>query len=77
MARKSKYFVVRIQGTGVNETVLVKSHEIIPYPASTYHKFVFPNDCVIYRNDFGVSQVIIDQVEMTDDEAIARMKAAY
>ncbi len=71
----AKYFNIRILGTGLNESILVKSHEIIPYPASTYHKFVFPNDCVILRNDFGVAQLVIDEVEMTKEEALARMKA--
>lgn len=75
MARKSKYLMVRLLGTGLNEVLLVKSHEIIPYPASTYHKFVFPNDCIILRNDFGVSQVVLDTVELTEEEALARMKA--
>jgi len=74
MARKSKYLIVRLMGTNLNDSILVKSHEIIPYPSSTYHKFVFPNDCVIYRNDFGVSQVTIDVIELTEEEALARMK---
>lgn len=66
--RKRKLFKALVQGTGVNDTLLIASHEIISYPASTYHKFTYPNGVVQLKNDFGVSSVTIIPIEMSDEE---------
>ncbi len=69
-ATKSKYFWVVMTGTGMNQTFLVKSHVISSYSASTYHVFTFPNGNIAYKNDFGVSDVVLTPVMMTDAEAL-------
>lgn len=66
--KKRKIFKAILAGTGINETLLLNAHEIIPFPASTYHKLTYPSGIVQYKNDFGVSSVTLIPVEMTDDE---------
>lgn len=66
--RKRKLFKALLLGTGLNEQLLVTSHEIVAFPASTYHKLTYPSGVVQYKNDFGVSAVTLIPVEMTDDE---------
>lgn len=67
-ARKRKLFRATIQSTMSNENILVAAHEIVECPASTYHKFTYPNGVVQYKNDFGVSAVTLIPVEMTEAE---------
>lgn len=66
--KKIKLYRAIITGTGINEALLCISHEVVGYPASTYHKFVYPNGSIILKNDFGVSSVAIYPVEMTPEE---------
>lgn len=69
MASKSnKYYRVRMVGTGLNEELLVSAHDIVSMPASTYHKFTFPDGRVLWKNDFGISTVIVFPVEMSPDD---------
>ncbi len=70
MAAKRKYLWAQIIGTGMNQTILVQSHEVVPFPASTYHKFLLPNGKIAWKNDFGVSDVILSPVEMTEADAL-------
>lgn len=66
--RKRKLFWALIVGTGLNDKILISAHEIMPYPASTYHKFTYPNGATQLKNDFGVSSITLYPVEMTDEE---------
>ena len=37
----------------------VLSHELLDLKAGTYHKLTFPNDVILYVNDFGVQSVLV------------------
>lgn len=67
-AKKLKLYRAVITGTGINETILCLSHDIVGYSASTYHRFVYPNGVVILKNDFGISSVALYPVEMSPEE---------
>jgi hypothetical protein len=59
---------VTVLGTGINSTFLCRSHEIVPYPASTYHRFIHMDGSEELKNDFGVSSVIKIAVDIEADE---------
>lgn len=61
---KQKVLKVRVEGTGINQEFFAIAHEIVAYPASTYHKFTYSDGTVVYKNDFGVSQVTILPVDL-------------
>jgi hypothetical protein len=67
---KRKVISVQLLGTGVNETFYALSHEIVAYPASTYHKFTYTNGVVVWKNDFGVSQVIVTPAELPEGKEL-------
>lgn len=68
-ARKRRLHWIVLGGTGLNnEKILISAHEILPFPASTYHKLTYPNGMIQYKNDFGVSSVTLIPVDMSDDE---------
>lgn len=71
---KKKFFQTHIVGTGLNERLLIKEHEIVSFPASTYHKFTYPNGVVQLKNDFGVNTITLIPVMLTDEEALALME---
>jgi hypothetical protein len=67
---KAKIYKMQVLGTGVNEIFYALSHEIVAYPASTYHKFTYTNGVVVFKNDFGVSQVIITPAELPEGKEL-------
>ena len=66
MAKKKQVLKVKVTGTGLNEEFYCASHDIVSYPSSTYHKFTFVNGVVVWKNDFGVSQVIVSTEDMPE-----------
>ena len=54
-----KLLYVRISGTGFSQTWKCVSHEVIGYPAGTYHVFKFEDGSIVYLNDFGIRTVTI------------------
>jgi len=72
---KIKLFRIILSGTGIQETLIVKTHEILSYPASTYHKFTYMNGTICLKNDFGVSSLTIWPIELTQEEINAEMGA--
>jgi len=71
---KKKYYKVHITGTGLNERLLIAEHEILPFEASTYHKFTYPNGVTQLKNDFGVSTITLTPISLTEEEALALME---
>jgi len=67
---KRKVISVLVQGTGVNEQFYALSHEIVAFPASTYHKFTYTNGVVVWKNDFGVSQIVITPAELPEGKEL-------
>lgn len=65
---KRKLLRITLTGTGMNQTFLALSHEVVGLPASTYHKFVLENGAIAWKNDFGVSDVIIDEVILPEEK---------
>lgn len=64
MAIKKSLIYVHILGQGINETFRAVSHEVMGFPAGTYHKFVMEDGTDVYFNDFGVRSVkIADRLE--------------
>lgn len=59
MANKKAAYAVEMIGTGVQVNFDVVEHELVGLPATTYHKFTFPNGSVMFYNDFGVKSVTI------------------
>jgi hypothetical protein len=60
----AKLIYVKIAGTGIYETIVAKSHEILGQEASTYHLFVLENGTRFYLNDFGIrSLTIADSID--------------
>lgn len=57
--------LVRVLGTGINDSFNALSHEIVGLPAGTYHKFILPNGIEYYLNDFGIRSVAIEHVQET------------
>lgn len=48
---------VRFQGSSTAEEFDVEKHEILAFPASTYHELTFPDGRVLLVNDFGIRTV--------------------
>jgi len=67
-AKKNKYYRVLLLGTGLNETLLVAGHEVVAMPASTYHKFTFPDGRILWKNDFGVASVLVFPLDLTAED---------
>jgi len=55
----AKVLFVRIVGTAINETFKAREHEVVGFPAGTYHKFQMEDGTTVYFNDFGVRSVTI------------------
>lgn len=57
MSRKTIHVVM--DGTGYHEDFYAYEHEILPYPAGTYHRFLLTNGDTVYYNDFGLRTLFI------------------
>lgn len=62
--KKIKCIKVTILGTGLNASFYVLDHKVQAYQASTYHIFTYLNDVEVWKNDFGVSSIFKEQVEI-------------
>jgi hypothetical protein len=60
MQKQSTLYTVRLKMAHETPTYIgVVSHELMDLKAGTYHKLVFPNDVILYINDFGVQSVLV------------------
>jgi len=50
---------IKVTGTGIHQEFKCKSHEVIGYPAGTYHKFIMPDGTIFLLNDFGIRTVTV------------------
>lgn len=66
---KLKCLRIRLLGTGLNTQFYCLSHEVKAFDASTYHVFIHLNGTEVWKNDFGVSSIFIERVEIDPDEA--------
>ena len=66
---KVKCLRVRLLGTGLNTQFYCATHEVKAFNASTYHVFTYLNGVEVWKNDFGVSSIFIERVEIDPDEA--------
>lgn len=71
MAKKVKALRVRLIGTGLNTQFVCALHEVKAYHASTWHVFTYLNGVQAWKNDFGVSTIFIEEVEIDPSEAAA------
>lgn len=69
MAKKVKALRVRMLGTGLNTQFVCAEHDVVAHPASTYHVFTYFNGAKAWKNDFGVSTLLIEQIEIDPNEA--------
>lgn len=57
---KQRFISVRLQKAHEMPTYHgVLTHELLDLKAGTYHKLTFPNDVILYINDFGVQSVLV------------------
>jgi hypothetical protein len=57
MKKPQKLIRVKIVSSRSHDEFDVISHEIVGFPAGTYHKLVFPGKRTLFLNDFGVVSV--------------------
>lgn len=58
MSKKNEH-VAMIRGTGIAQDTECVAHEIVGFPASTYHKFTYADGTVFWLNDFGIRSVTL------------------
>lgn len=66
--KKIKCYAVTLLGTGLNSSFVCLGHRVQAYQASTYHVFTHANGVEVWKNDFGVGTIRIEEISLSPEQ---------